>query len=125
MDVQPTPLAVAVDPDQTILDLLAASLHGEGYRVETFTHGDDALVSITANLPDVLIVDVGLGANQPWPLLAALDDRDQSASTPVLLWSTDVIDWTVTNRLLPRRVETLEKPFDLDDLLSTIRRLVS
>ena len=76
--------------------------------------------------PDALIVDVAVGQQVGWELLEQLHEGAATTGIPVLVLST-------SPRLLERAREQaerygnhryLDKPFDLDALLDTIREMI-
>src|SRR5215207_6495600 len=92
----PGPLALVVNDDQAILDLIADLLGGEGYRVSTRLMAFESPAEVAALAPDVLVADLRLGGTLEEGL-------------------------AFLERLLGDPPHALVgKPFDVDDLLAAV-----
>ena len=49
-----------VEDEETIREAVALALRREGYRAEAFADGADAWRALSAGLPDLAILDIGL-----------------------------------------------------------------
>lgn len=114
------------DDDATILDLMRDALTAEGYGIVTETTADDALAIVIRDRPVLVILDFWM-ADRPAGLqaLRLIREHPETSATPVLICSADraalrdyAEDWHALG------CETLAKPFDLDDLLARVARLV-
>ncbi len=76
-----------VDDDQNILTSVAIALEAEGYQVQTYTDGDEALKSLTARPVDLAVLDVKMPRMDGIELLTRL--RRQSAVPVIFLTSKD------------------------------------
>ncbi|HET9224753.1 MAG TPA: response regulator [Roseiflexaceae bacterium] len=116
-----TIMIVDETPDhRRILRLLLAAV---GYRVLE-SSGDDALDRVSAEQPDLILMAISLPGHPGWETARRLCAQPALAETPIL-------GTTVYNTLLtaPRVraigcVDFVDKPFDLDDLLYRISRLL-
>lgn len=114
--------AIVVEDDAAVRDLLADALADEGYRVSAASNGIEALDLVRADPPDVVLLDLTM------PLLDGQEFADA--------WRTAVPDRRVpivvvsgTSDLPPSLGalgvrEHIRKPFDIEDVLTTVRRLV-
>ncbi len=114
------------DDDATILDVMRDALTEEGYGIVTETTVDDALAIVLRERPALVILDFWM-ADRPAGLqaLRLIREHPKISATPVLICSADraalrdyAEDWHALG------CETLVKPFDLDDLLEQVARLV-
>jgi CheY-like chemotaxis protein len=115
-----------VNGSPAFLDVVRELLQDEHYNVTTTNFVPRSFETIEAAQPSLLIIDLVLGEEAGWDLLAQLRRAVSTRAIPVLLVST-------TPRLLDearsRHEEFggdrhLSKPFDLDDLLSEISALI-
>jgi DNA-binding NtrC family response regulator len=114
-----------LDSEPTILDLVRALLNEEHYNITSSNYVPSTYAVIAVMQPDLVILDLVWGQQAGWDLLEALAHEATTAGVPVLITSTD-------RRLLveaaadPARFGThrdLIKPFDVDDLVRTVREL--
>ena len=98
-------------------------LSDEGYAVTVLRAQDHAYQQIKPAAPDLVILDMTLeDPGSGWPVLEMLKLDPETAKTPVIVCSAD----TLLIRQRREQIEELgcyvvEKPFDLDILLSTVR----
>jgi CheY-like chemotaxis protein len=111
-----------VDDEPALREILATVLADEGYAVQMAADGRSALDLITTAPPDLVITDISMPRLDGWGLLTQI--RQDDPTLPVLLISA--IRPTLTGRLAPATDHTafLAKPFDLEDLLDFVTRLI-
>ncbi len=109
---------LVVDDEQIILDLLKRVLTREGYQVSTVVCSDDAIVEVRNGTYDLAIADVGLYCSDGRELMRVIGRV--SPGTAVVLMTGYAEDRVVH---FAREYEhgLLEKPFDLEQLLATVR----
>ena len=121
----PTRIAV-LDDEPNFLDLLQEVLADDGYEAHPFSGGAADYPRVRDLAPDAIILDIRIQDPQTgWDLLDRLRRDDVLGATPVIVCAGDV-------PLLHERAEdserlgavVLAKPFDLDDLLTLLDRLV-
>ena len=114
------------DDDATILDMMRDALTEEGYDIVAETTVDDALLIVLRERPALVSLDFWM-ADRPAGLqaLRLIREHPETSATPVLICSADraalrnyAEDWHALG------CETLTKPFDLDDLLERVARLM-
>jgi len=113
---------LVVDDDPDVRDSLRRSLTFEGYSVTTAADGEQALDSVAAACPDVVVLDLQM------PLLDGLETcrrlREQGNEVPVLmLTARDGTRDRVTG-LDAGGDDYLPKPFALEELLARLRALL-
>jgi DNA-binding response OmpR family regulator len=125
------PLRVVLGEDDADLrGLLAATLRADGFEVVEAATGPELLAAITASLtglagappPALIISDVGMPGMSGLDVVAALRRVDQA--TPVILIS-GLGDAAARDRARRLGVSAFfDKPFELDELRTMVRRLV-
>ena len=115
---------LVVEDDPAILDLVRESLRGEGYRVAVAATFAQAVEALSHARFDLVLADaLGAATTDPqanrWAILESV--RDLAGYTPVVIFTahrqSDFADFKERGFS-----DLLLKPFDLDDLLDTIRR---
>jgi two-component system phosphate regulon response regulator PhoB len=129
--MQSAPLAesdvdvVVVDDDSTTGDVICAILHAEGYRTRLYTDGLSAIVSIRARLPRLVMMDWLIrGPMRGETLFETLRRSPDTAGLPILVCTTE-------SHLLERQpmlradgADILTEPFEIDDLIALVGRLI-
>jgi CheY-like chemotaxis protein len=106
---------LVVDDDQAICDVLAAILADEGWAVSCAWDGEAALAAVAAEPPDLIVSDLMMPRLDGLGLRRRL--REQGVRIPMLLMSAAADP-------SPDGVAFLAKPFDVDQLLSAVARLL-
>jgi two-component system phosphate regulon response regulator PhoB len=124
MGVPPDRVAIlVVEDDPHVSDLLCDVLTDEGYAVMTAATSAEVHTLIATVWPALVTLDLDLpGIASGLLLLIELRRRDDTRDLPVVIVSAA--------RVIPDEVRKMAqavvpKPFNLDDLLDTIRRFVS
>ena len=116
-----TPCILLVDDEPSILFTLAILLEEEGYRVISADHGRDALSRLAEELPDLIVTDFMMPYLTGAELIEAVRAEPKYACIPILIMSA-----ALPASIDPRKIADayLQKPADLDELLSVIKRLI-
>jgi CheY-like chemotaxis protein len=114
---------LVVDDDSAILDLIAQVLVDEGYQVLTCGSGHTAVELAREWFPRLILLDLMMPEMNGWQVVAALKASPQTRAIPVMILSArrDVAE-TADHLGV---TAFLEKPFDLDELLSHVHRILS
>lgn len=118
-------LVVEDDPvNQMILsDFLAAN----GYETVAASTGPEGIEMFERTAPDLLLVDVQLPRKNGFELVREIKGRPTGKNTPILLMSAVYNDRDQSSRTIQLGTLAdgyLSKPFDLVQLLTTVRQLL-
>ena len=113
---------LAVDDDPAILDVVAQVLADEGYRVLTANSGRAAVELARQHVPKLILLDLMMPEMNGWQVVAELRVSPLTRSIPILLLSARRDTELMANDLGVNSY--LEKPFDLDELLMRVRRIL-
>lgn len=116
-----SPIALVVDDEPLIRQLVSAVLRHRGWSVIEAADGSTAL-TIAPHALDLLVTDYEMPALSGVALAAHL--RKQDEDLPVLMVSGDPDVARLMRKLPGRRTALVPKPFPLEDLVSTIGALV-
>jgi DNA-binding response OmpR family regulator len=119
-----TSTVLVVDGDSTTRELLSRLFQRVGYRVREASAGDEALEHARRERPDLAILDVSLSGISGYELCRELKDRF-GVELPVVLMSgirTEPFDRV--GGFLIGADDYIVKPFDPDEFLARVRRLV-
>jgi CheY-like chemotaxis protein len=117
-----------IDDDAALLELMQDLLGLEaGYQVFTSASWASSLDFIKSVEPDLVILDLMRGSDQVgWTVLELLRADPGLRELPVLLCSAAVPSLVGFDEHMRTNsgVELVAKPFDLDDLLQTVERML-
>ena len=121
---------VVVNDNPEFLDLMADILHDERYPT-TVIDGDrdDAMELIIAAVPQVLIIDLRLGREElhGWQVLQEVRANPDLSELPTLICTGDTLAVDALQEQLSgmRRVDTILKPFSIEELLAKLQQLMA
>jgi len=109
-----------VEDETALADVIARSLRARGHRVTLAPTAGAALLSLAAEWPDVLLLDVNLPDMTGWDVLRRLGEGDRG-HLPVVVISAAPISPKRIEEFRPAR--SLMKPFPIDALLRILSDL--
>lgn len=112
---------LVVDDEFGIADTLAAVLGDEGYRVMLAANGELALALLAQAAVSLILLDFMMPIMDGRETLAALRADPVLRGIPVIMMSA--VSPSLVRRACPD-AEYLEKPFELDQLLHLVQRLI-
>jgi len=115
------PRVLLLDDDPSMQRLVAALLKNEGYRVDVFLTGRDALRSIEKNDYDVLLLDLMMPHEGGMTVIRELREKKPEllSRSLVLSASSQSVIGTVRNQV----AGVVTKPFTSPDLIGAVRRI--
>lgn len=117
-----TPARVLIADDNTDMrDYLGRLLSGAGYQVEAVIDGQEALETVQASVPDLVISDVMMPRLDGLALVAALRADPRTAAVPVVLLSARAGQEASIEGLQAGADDYLVKPFAAAELLARVR----
>lgn len=121
------PLALIMDDEQTIVDLINDVLVDEGFRCVSVATPQQALELIMQQQPDLTILDLNLkGAESSLALLRQMHNDPTMAQIPVIVCSADRETLSAAaTQITAVSATILEKPFSITTLISLAHHLVA
>ncbi len=117
---------VAVDDDETILEIYETGLASAGFEVRTFSEPKKAKEFFAAakpgEVPDVILMDIMMPGVDGISLMGDIRGRDAAAHIPIIAVSGLNDAATLNDALLFGAMDYMVKPFDLDALAAKIRK---
>jgi two-component system response regulator MprA len=114
-----------VEDEASIRDIVAAWLRDEGFTVTTAANGAEAIEQLRVVRPDAIVLDLMMPIMDGWAFAEACHRLIAPVRIPILVVSAAYGLPQAAERLRPYGVRAcLAKPFDLDVLTATVRRLV-
>ena len=103
-----------IDDDVNINKMLDAVLTKAGYRVSNAYSGTEALLFLSGEKPDLILLDLML------PGLSGEEVLPEIKGVPVIVMSAKVDTGDKVNMLLGGAADYITKPFDIEELLARI-----
>ncbi len=113
---------LVVDDEPNIRDLLSASLRFAGYQVSTAANGNDAIIEIVENQPDIVLLDVMLPDISGFGVTKKI--RSLGIETPILFLTARDETQDKVAGLTVGGDDYVTKPFSLDEILARISAIL-
>jgi len=115
------PLALVIEDDDRMAELIAAQLRAEGFQVMRAATAEEGLVRAAKRCPQLITLDIFLPAMDGWDFMRRLRADPKLAATPVVIITVSE-DLARGLALGARRV--LQKPFAREELVAALAGLV-
>jgi two-component system, OmpR family, alkaline phosphatase synthesis response regulator PhoP len=106
-----TPLVLAADDDQHILELVRFAVEQEGCEVVTAGDGEEALRLARERRPDLCVLDAMMPGLDGFEVARHLADDSETAGIPILLLTAKEKDEVAAKGFSVGAAEYLQKPF--------------
>ena len=114
---------IVVDDSRTQLEMLKYTLENEGFDVESFNNGSEALVALKKQVPDLIITDVIMPGMDGYELCRQIKSTPALSSVPVILLTFLSGPEDVIMALQCGASTFVTKPCDAVSLATTIKYL--
>jgi CheY-like chemotaxis protein len=111
------PTILVVEDELLIADLISIILFGAGHNVVMAGNGQEALVYIESERPDLILSDIMMPVMDGRELCKKLQSHPEHGSIPVVLMSAA---YNPVNLDGCKRVAFLKKPFAVEELLTVV-----
>ena len=112
---------LVVDDDADVRSLLSDLCADEGYQVSTAKTGQEALASVESKRPDLVMMDVQLPDQDGLAVLKQL--RQKHPELEVIVMTAFGGSSVAIKAMEQGAYDYVTKPFEIDDLLATLRRV--
>lgn len=116
---QPTVLIVEDEPAQS--EVLAYNLKAEGYHVITADNGEDALILVDENMPDLILLDWMMPHVSGIEVCRRLKIRPETRSIPIIMLSARSEEIDRVRGLEIGADDYVAKPYSIIELMARVR----
>jgi twitching motility two-component system response regulator PilG len=116
-------LVLAVDDSPTIRRIVSVVLERSGFRVVLASDGEEALLRIGEDRPDLVLLDVVMPGMNGYQVCRAIRADERFRRTPVVILSSSLLD-RIKGKLAGV-TDYLSKPFEPEFLIVTLERHLS
>ena len=119
------PSILAVDDSASMRQMVSFTLKGAGYEVIEAVDGQDALGKAKGRVADVVLTDVNMPNMDGIELIRQLRQLPEYKFTPMLLLTTESGGDKKAEGKAAGATGWLVKPFNPDQLLATLKKVMS
>lgn len=112
-----------VEDDSAIRDNISDALKKYGYEVQPFASRPEAMAVLKTRLPDMALIDIGLGAEMDGGFTLCRDLRALSEQLPIIILSARDSDFDIVSGLRLGADDYLTKDTSLPHLMARIAAL--
>jgi DNA-binding response OmpR family regulator len=112
-----------IEDDADLRGLLQTALHLEGFEVQSFSNGDDFLISMKSNpRSDLYVIDINLGGTRGFEICSRIkENTDTSKSLVILISANPEVQQHARESLAD---DYMLKPFTQRELVQKITKLL-
>ncbi len=115
---------LVVDDEKSTCDVIRFNLEARGYTVDVAFDGDSALRRAASRVPDLMILDINMPGVSGWEVLDLLPGDEQMAGIPIIILSGRDTIRDISTGWAYEIVTYFTKPFDMDDLMACVDRVL-
>lgn len=115
---------LVVDDDVSNLKMASRILSSENIRVSCMKSGEDAILFLQNNRPDLILLDVHMLGMDGFETIAAIHEDERLADIPVIFLTADDDSGTETKGLKAGAMDFIKKPFVPEVLLLRVRHTI-
>ena len=119
-----TKILVAED-ERDIRELIGFTLHFAGFEVVLASNGSEALERASAELPDLILMDVRMPKMTGYEACRLLKDNPVTQAIPVVFLSAKGQEGEIEQGLASGAEEYIVKPFAPDELTSQVKDILA
>ena len=115
---------LVVDDDVSNLKMASRILSSENLRVSCMKSGEDAILFLQDNRPDLILLDIHMLGMDGFETIAAIRANQRTADIPVIFLTADDDSSTETRGLKAGAMDFIKKPFVPEVLLLRVRHTI-
>jgi CheY-like chemotaxis protein len=119
------PHLIVVDDEPSIREICVDVLSSEGYEVSTADNGREAVDLLATHPADLVLMDIMMPVMDGVAACKLIRENAQTRDIPVVIMSASSNIHSRISELQCMASAVVPKPFDLDQLLDTVRRFVA
>ncbi len=119
-----SPRVLLIDDDAQVLKLMSVNFELDGYNVVSASSGEEALDIVASAKPDVVVCDVMMPGMDGLEVVRRLRADPTTEHLPVVVVSAKAQRSDVSDGRFAGADEYVVKPFDPQDLLDAVERLL-
>lgn len=114
-----------VEDNEMNRDMLSRRLSRKGFEVIAAVDGPDGIMTASSALPDIILMDVALGAMDGWEATRAIKTNAETANIPVIALTAHALESDRRKSIAAGCSEFETKPIDIDRLVEKMMLLAN
>lgn len=119
------PTVLVVEDEGSFRQFMALALHMEGYSVESVANGEAALTTLSASIPDLIMLDLSMPSLNGWDVLRHIRTTPPLINIPVVVITASADDDTRRRTMREQVDALLVKPVGLEEILDVVQTLLT
>jgi two-component system, OmpR family, phosphate regulon response regulator PhoB len=115
------PLVLIVEDEPAQREVLSYNMQSEGYRIAVAADGEEALLLVDEDLPDVIVLDWMLPAVSGIEVCRQLKTRAETRAIPIIMISAKSEEVDRVRGLETGADDYMVKPYSVSELLARVR----
>ena len=115
------PLVLIVEDEPAQREVLTYNLQAEGYRISVAVNGEEALLLVDEEMPDVIVLDWMLPAVSGIEVCRQLKTRAETRTVPIIMISAKSEEVDRVRGLETGADDYVVKPYSVSELLARVR----
>lgn len=120
----PKEYILVVEDEQDILELVAYTLTKEGYQVKGVVTGEEAMISIGSQPPDLVVLDLMLPGMDGFEICRRLKGRNDTRHIPIVMMTAKGEESDIVTGLELGADDYITKPFSPKVLVARVRAVM-
>lgn len=121
----PSQRVLIVDDDPDIVEIVRINLEAAGFETLAAGDGAEGLEKVTADQPDLVVLDVLMPEMDGWEVLRRIERNPETAGVPVVMLTCRGEDADILRGLEDGAVEYITKPFYPENVVATVKILLN
>jgi len=118
------PLVLVADDEEDIRSLVSVRLKRAGYDVITAADGEEALLLVTARLPDLVVLDMMMPKATGLEVAHNMREQATTKDIPIILLTARAQEADVVSGFEAGADDYMKKPFSPHDLQARVQALL-
>ncbi len=115
------PLVLIVEDEPAQREVLSYNLQSEGYRIVVAVNGEEAMLLVEEDLPDIIVLDWMLPAVSGIEVCRQLKTRARTRAIPIIMISAKSEEVDRVRGLETGADDYMVKPYSVSELLARVR----
>ncbi|MFQ6136112.1 MAG: PleD family two-component system response regulator [Candidatus Hydrothermarchaeales archaeon] len=116
---------MVVDDEEVMRSLMEKMLKGKGYEVVEASSGEECLEKLEEEKPDLILLDIMMPGMNGWEIGKIIKEDEKTTHILVAMFTVRTSDDSKEKSFRYSRADAhIDKPFDIEGLLGTIKGLM-
>jgi DNA-binding response OmpR family regulator len=113
---------LVIDDERLMVKSTCMALALNGFGTEGALDGEQGLKAAREGKPDIILADIMMPGMDGWQVLKALKEQEATAAIPVIIFTAREYSNGNTLASMQGAAGYIAKPYELSDLVETLRR---